>query len=503
MNDYYRGEPLKIGTTPQFLFDDHIVEDRWNLRRVSFQPAKFPGNPIMVPDVLGEFCCYESHVIRDETGKFHMWYQDADLDASFRGQPQPDSAEGHGDFCRYAVSDDGVHWVKPKLGLLQHCGTDQNNIVLAGVRECDRSAIVVNPDPDDNQRKYIMGYLDQPKGKSGFCLAYSPDGIHWTAEPNNPLVMGHFDCVNTPLWDPIRKYWIWYSRPTVHAFGYADLEKGWTDVDWDKGIARHHRRRVCAAVSTDLIHWSKPRTVLYTDERDADNGWHDIDHFRPFFHNGMFLANAAYCDLGGGTYGQLMLVWSYDGFHWHRPHDRAWFIERGVEGAFDSGWVLGASAPVRVGNEMWFYYGASRMRTKRAVHEPYSVGLAKMPVDRFISQHADEEPGYLLTREVFIEGSELRLNCVGGSYHPTDTAMGQMADMRVELVESLAGKDAVVGGRVVEGYSFDDCDVIRHNLTDYRVTWNGKWDLSALKGRAVHLRFRLTMTDLFTFQFRN
>ena len=47
---YFQGEPMRIGNTPQFLFDEHMVEDRWNLKRVAMQPAKFAGNPIMAPD---------------------------------------------------------------------------------------------------------------------------------------------------------------------------------------------------------------------------------------------------------------------------------------------------------------------------------------------------------------------------------------------------------------------------------------------------------------------
>ena len=504
IHSYFQGEPMRIGNTPQFLFDEHMVEDCWNLKRVAMQPAKFAGNPIMVPDQIGEFYCYESHVIRDEqTGKLMMWYQDADLEASYRGRDaaDPNSAEGHGDFCRYAESDNGVYWTKPKLGLLKHFGNTDNNIVLAGVKECDRTAVVVNPDPDDTERKYIMGYLDAPKGGSGFCLAYSPDGIHWTPEPTNPVVSGHFDCVNTPVWDPIRQHWVWYSRPTVHAYGYSNLEKGWTDVEWDKGLGRHHRRRVCAAVSKDLANWSKPRIVLYLDEQDAENGWHDIDHFRPWFHNGIFLANAAYVDRTGGQFGELMFCWSYDGFYWHRPHDRAWFIERGPAKSWDDGWVLGASAPVFFGNEMWFYYGGQRLQQFYPVHRSSSVGLAKLPRDRFIAQQAGREPGYLLTREVVIEGGKLQVNCAGSAYAPSETDMEEMADMRVELVESGAGKDAVVGGKPVKGFTFGDCDVIRHRLVDHVVTWNGRSDLSDLKGRSVHLRFKLSMTSLFTFAF--
>ena len=50
--DYFRGEPLEVGTDPQFLFDDHAVEDVWDLKRVSQIAAKFPGNPVMVPDQI-------------------------------------------------------------------------------------------------------------------------------------------------------------------------------------------------------------------------------------------------------------------------------------------------------------------------------------------------------------------------------------------------------------------------------------------------------------------
>ena len=43
--------------------------------------------------------------------------------------------------------------------------------------------------------------------------------------------------------------------------------------------------------------------------------------------------------------------------------------------------------------------------------------------------------------------------------------------------------------------------MIRTNRIDHRVTWKGQWDLSELRGRALHLRFRLTESELFTFAF--
>ena len=47
----------------------------------------------------------------------------------------------------------------------------------------------------------------------------------------------------------------------------------------------------------------------------------------------------------------------------------------------------------------------------------------------------------------------------------------------------------------------EDCDVIRTNRTEHRVTWNGKWNLSELRGLALHLRFRLNEAELYTFAF--
>jgi hypothetical protein len=195
-HDYFHGEPMRIGNVPQFLFDEHMVEDLWNLRRVTMQPLKFAGNPVMVPDQIGEFNCYDCHVIRDQgSGKLRMWYQDADIEEQFRGRrpADPDSAEGHADFCRYAESENGVHWVKPKLGLLAYRGNTQNNIVLAGVKECDRSAVIENPDSQDAQRRYIMGCLDAPTGESGLCLAIRPTGStgRWTWNiPSGSAVAG-------------------------------------------------------------------------------------------------------------------------------------------------------------------------------------------------------------------------------------------------------------------------------------------------------------------------
>jgi hypothetical protein len=52
----------------------------------------------------------------------------------------------------------------------------------------------------------------------------------------------------------------------------------------------------------------------------------------------------------------------------------------------------------------------------------------------------------------------------------------------------------------IPSFAFADCDRIITDDPAHIVTWHGKSDLSALKGRAVYLRFQMKKAGLFAFQ---
>ncbi len=56
------------------------------------------------------------------------------------------------------------------------------------------------------------------------------------------------------------------------------------------------------------------------------------------------------------------------------------------------------------------------------------------------------------------------------------------------------------GGRVIEGYSADDCDAFTGDDLRHVVTWNGRNALPRLDGDAFRLRFHLQNAALYTFQ---
>ena len=73
----------------------------------------------------------------------------------------------------YAFSEDGITWVKPKLGLIEHDSSTDNNLCMRGM-----GPVIKDGRETDPRRRYKM-IVKGPTAKHGIRAAYSPDGIHW------------------------------------------------------------------------------------------------------------------------------------------------------------------------------------------------------------------------------------------------------------------------------------------------------------------------------------
>ena len=112
-----------------FPFDDLSLPFVHNLKLTLQQVRKYPGNPVLrygdpgEPDQGG--ATFYGTVLR-EGDLFRMWY----LAISPRGHFSKDcfSPAWHG----YAESPDGIHWEKPKLGLVEFEGSKENNLGAGG-----------------------------------------------------------------------------------------------------------------------------------------------------------------------------------------------------------------------------------------------------------------------------------------------------------------------------------------------------------------------------------
>jgi hypothetical protein len=188
----------------------------------------------------------------------------------------------------------------------------------------------------------------------------------------------------------------------------------------------------------------------------------------------------------------FQLAVSRDGRAWRRVADRAVWLPLGKAGAWDRFNQSLASAPVPVGDELWFYYGGrtylhSWHRRHSADRGPRwgAVGLARLRRDGFVSLAADFTPGVLLTTPFILGGEALHLN-----------AAARFGELRVEVLPAAAV--------TANAWGLDDtpplaiADPTRADGVDIPVLWNGTPRLPAtVRQQPVRLRFTLRNAELY------
>ena len=139
--------------------------------------ARHPGTPVMSIGKRGDPDfprAYFDGTILHVEGEYRMWY------SGFDGEARR--------VC-YAVSKDGTHWVKPKLGLVDYHGSKENNLVPGDNNEAMRALIVLvlhDPDEPDPGRRFKMIREVNPVQK---LAAVSADGIQWKSVAGNQDIL--------------------------------------------------------------------------------------------------------------------------------------------------------------------------------------------------------------------------------------------------------------------------------------------------------------------------
>ena len=447
------GAPLDLEGRRQLFIDDQMVEESRGVERVMHQPAKYVGNPVN-PSHLPHGA-RRHHLrrrpLRSGESLFRMWYQG-------RG-PTPYVAS-------YATSRDGVFWEKPALGIVDVGGNKDNNVVLD---EVCLPNVMEDPRDPDPERRYKMLYWDRTvkrePGVAHVSVAFSPDGLHWTRYAGNPVIRETGDTHNLLGWDEALGRYVAYPRAVERS---------------GEGVVRVIGR----SESEDFVSWTAPEVVLAPDGEDPPGL--EIYGMSVFRHEGLYLglpwAFHAYPEEPPSRKGgriDVQLAASRDGRRWERIGDRRPFLPLGPPGSVDRGMVFTAMAPVTVGDELWFYYGAydAEHGTGRGVG---TICLARLRQDGFVSLDAGESGGTVLTRPFLCAGGPLLLNI--------DARGGEAAAAVLDPE-----------GRELAGYRKIDCAPVDGDSVRHRVTWRAHQELDALKGRPVRLKLYLRSARLYSF----
>ena len=510
--------PIDIGSRLELMVDDYLIARMSGGAELRLNKP-VPQEVVLVTDKPWEGNACGHFTIFQDGDIFRMYYRglhfvltEGTLETR---RPQV--------FC-YAQSNDGIHWIRPELGLVEYDGSKKNNIILNSE---DSSFPITNfvpfkdanPDatPDAKYKAWAVGSNPRkghsPNVPDGLHALKSPDGIHWTPMSEQPVIVdGLLDSQNVAFWDTVRGEYRDYHRNEFHIDKTGEEPYAAHKVRGEGGeILRGSRygRDIRTATSTDFIHWSEPQYVNYTQGRTDElytnaispyfraphiflgfptryihRGWSEAMNDLPELAHRQRRANVS--ERYGSALTDGMFMSCRDGKTFKlwpesfnrpglRPQDN-WVYGDNFQ---NCGLVTTKSAFNGAPDEISFYVKEGYWRG-----ESISLRRFTLRIDGFVSVQAPLSGGELITKPLIFAGRKLGINF-------SASAAGSI---RVEILRDQMDTP-------IEGFTLDDCVEVLGDDLERVVRWSGGTDLSRLSGIPVRLRFVLRDADLFAFRF--
>lgn len=483
-------EPLDIKNERQLFVDDHIIDRLTNNAQYLLHHPEIRESVMEYNEPWeGSYSNYNS-IFKD--GDIYRMY--------YRGWNRGEKGElTHNMVWCYAESQDGIHWIKPNLGLFEFNGSKNNNIVLASRQFGNFSFTLAdnmtvfkdhNPDVSPDARYKALVDLRKEKPDWSLLLFISPDGIHWKpANGSTPILSkedGSYDSQNTAFWDSAtnsyRIYWRFFGKDSM--------------------------RGIKTAVSPDFINWKEKKEVSFTDTmpeqlytngiipyyrapqiylgfpaRYIDRKWSSSMKALPELkeREGRSITNPRY----GTALTESLIMVSHNGITFKRWNEA--FLRPGIErkgswnyGQQYIGWSFLETKSSLEGapDELSFYANESLWTGNSSSLRRYTLRL-----DGFVSINAPMAGGTFLTKPFLFKGNKLSVNFSTSAY----------GSIRVELQDSE--------GKPLPGYALSDCQPLFGDTIDRSVTWNKGNDVGAWEGKEVRLLFEIKDGDIYSFYF--
>lgn len=492
-------DSIQISSSRQLFIDDYLIDKLHRVERTFHSVTKHPQNPIITADQpwegldaylrserekspdsdlrsrvnekhtqikgYGGWVLVYGTVLFDKQDQlFKIWYQTV---AGFESGPE--------NVVCYATSSDGVHWQKPNLGLIDYNGLRANNIVIRSSTfenfdEC--FSVVIDTQETDFKKRYKAIFWSPKHDDYPHAVwsATSADGIQWK-KSDKPILRSVADATSF-FFDHLQDRYVAVPRPL------------------DDQISK------AVSFSTDFKTWTVPQTVLrpLPEKEKAGEAREQIYNMYPFTYESMYLgiAQVYYWHPRWALEGEWM--YSRDCLKWIRPEPWQPHLPVGGPGEFDrANNSFSSGPPLRVGDQLYFYYSGRSYRHREYHHYPFgkeeqdsgpweaAIGMATLRVDGFASLDAPFGPDrYVLTQPLVFQGKHLHIN-----------AKCNWGNIQVELLTDQ--------GKPIPGFTANDCDLIRQDATDIRVSWQENPDLSMRRNQPTRLRFVMQNSQLFSF----
>ena len=458
-------QAINIGCRRELFADDYLIEQMTNVRFDLKHPER---HEIIVFDAPWEDRnAFPYSVVKNDDGIIRLYYRASILEI--------EEEEKTIVAAIMESTDNGITFVRPKLGLHEYNGSRHNNILSIGLPGTPPPFIDTNPHcPTEERYKGLMAV-------SGRLYAFcSKDGIQWRKMQDEPLAYpGAFDTINTAFWDSIVGCYRSYTR-------------AWVNRKTKEGLCKF--RIIQSATSPDFIHWSKPIDNIYADGEEevhlytnATQPCPGAEHIYVAFPC-RFMERRRRCIVkdentvpnwprSGCNDGLFMA--SRDGIHWTRYLD-AW-IRPGLDAR---NWTHRNNYPVwgiiPVSETEWVMYVTEHYDQPDM---PARLRRLSLRPHGFVSVHAHYCDGEFITKPLIFEGHRLRLNY----------ATAAAGSIKIEVQD--------INYKPFSGFTMNDMEPLFGDEIDGGVTWKNKSNLAYLAGKQVRLRFVMKDADIFAMRF--
>ena len=498
----------RIGSRLELLLDDHLIETMDSVRFVLHKPT--PNDIAIEHDMPWEGNISYYHTVFKDGDTYKMYYRGADTPGD-----NEDNIYGfaHPVVC-YAESNDGIHWEKPNLGIVEFNGSKDNNIIVDWLRGHTIAAFKdpnPNCNPDESYKAIVKRYVEG-KYAGGLYPLKSHDGINWSMMTETPVITkGTLDSQNLAFWDSEKKCYVAYHRemrkePTS---GSASNQGMINNISKDKKIltpeeAEDDRteildpdswtgfRDIMISTSDDFINWTDSELLSYPGSPSEHLYTNQITqyHRAPHIYFGLpkryvpehnAPSNLTEPDTGSSD---ILFMSSRDGKDFKRwgealirpgPQKERW-VNRNNLAAW--GILETASRIPNTPNELSIYSIEGYKGTNGARMRRYTQRL-----DGFVSAQATLNGGVLTSKTISFEGKCLKIN------YSTSAAGSILTEIQDR------------NGRAIEGFELTNSVELFGDSVSQKVTWAGNPNLSKIEGKPIKLKFAMKDADLFSFKF--
>lgn len=443
-------EPWNLESRWELFVDDHLVAQRQGADLKLHEPVK--REIVLSTDQPweGKTCAYFS-VIQDGD-KVLMYYR-----GSSGGSDHSDAQ-----VTCVVESQDGIHFTRPKLGLIEAGGTKDNNVIWRGVEAHNFSPFLdTNPNGKPDERYKALGGVKQP-GKNwhqgetpgGLYAFASADGIHWKKMKDTPVITkGAFDSQNLAFFDTTRNRYTCFSRIFINKVRAVQSNHSADFLSWTEPVPHEYAKGVPWEhfyTSATVPCPTAPHLFLSFPKRFMTSRKKVPEHEGPGVSDAVFMS-------------------SRDGVHWDRPFLEAW-VRPGPDLKNWTDRNNMTANGIIVGEKEWSLYISEHYR-----HDDHRIRRLTVRKQGFASMHAGAKGGEFITHPLTFTGGKLVINYA-------TSAAGSIQ------IDALDGEDKVLAS-MPELYG-DDFEA-------------PALDVAKLAGQTIRLRVKMKDADLYAFRFTN